>query len=79
MKDKTKRGDLVRDIAKVINKHSVENSCDTPDFMLAEYLVQCLAVFSGITNQRDSWHEAGSIKNTSTEDLYAEAAKKRGW
>ena len=34
--------ELAKDIAAVLNKHSAENGSDTPDFILAEYLMNCL-------------------------------------
>lgn len=36
------RADVVREFAQTINKHSLENGSDTPDFILAEYLMNCL-------------------------------------
>ncbi len=36
---------LKKELAKVINSRSVENGSDTPDFILAEYLVDCLKSF----------------------------------
>ena len=36
------REELQRDLASVINKHSLDSGCDTPDFILAEYLVDML-------------------------------------
>ena len=35
---------LVGDIAAAINYHSAENESDTPDFVLAEFLVGCLGL-----------------------------------
>ena len=30
------------EIEQAINRHSIENGSDTPDFILAEYLIDCL-------------------------------------
>ncbi len=49
-------GELVRDIASVLNRHSVENLSDTPDFILAEYLVSCLMSFNAAVNDRAEWY-----------------------
>lgn len=45
----------------LINKYSIENQSSTPDFLLAEYMLGCLAVFNTITIKRASWYgrEAG--------------------
>ena len=48
-------GELVRDLAAVLNRHSVENASDTPDFILAEYLVACLEAFATAVVDRGRW------------------------
>jgi hypothetical protein len=40
----------------VINKHSKENGSNTPDFILAEYLIECLRVFDKTTRLRNDWY-----------------------
>ena len=40
-----------------IKKHSRESGCDTPDFILAEYLKDCLEAFEKATNTRTGWFE----------------------
>ncbi len=44
------------ELEELINKHSLESESDTPDFILAHYLVNCLDVFNTATNARRSWH-----------------------
>jgi len=44
---------LEREITSVLNKHSVENESDTPDFILAEYLCGCLRLYNEAIKQRD--------------------------
>lgn len=51
------RTQLVRDFAEVINKNSLENESDTPDFILAEYLVACLTAFNNAANARRTWYD----------------------
>ena len=40
----------------LINKHSMENDSNTPDWVLAHYLMGCLEVFNEITNIRTRWY-----------------------
>ena len=40
----------------VINKHSKENGSNTPDFILAEYLIECLRAFDKTTRLRTEWY-----------------------
>jgi hypothetical protein len=43
-------------LARLINRHSLEGGSDTPDFLLADYLVQCLAVFDATFAMREAWY-----------------------
>lgn len=45
-----------RELETLINKHSMENGSNTPDFILAEYLMNCLKVFEIATKQRTAWY-----------------------
>jgi len=44
------------DLEHLINKYSIESSSNTPDFILAEYLVACLKVFNATTKARSKWY-----------------------
>ena len=46
---------LKDDIGATLNAYSAENGSDTPDFILADYLLGCLAVFDATTKLRDKW------------------------
>lgn len=52
----TDRSKLVREIAEVLNRNSAENGSNTPDFLLAEYLVDCLVAFSVASRKREKWY-----------------------
>lgn len=43
------------DIASAINKASAENGSNTPDFILAAFLVDCLAAFDKASRAREKW------------------------
>jgi len=45
-----------KELEQLINKHSLENGSDTPDFILAEYLMKCLEAFNAITRLRSQWY-----------------------
>ena len=45
-----------KDLTSIINKHSMEKFSDTPDFILADYLVNSLLIFSNATCERDKWY-----------------------
>jgi len=48
---------LKEDIELAINRASAENGSDTPDFILAEYLIDCLTAFDKATNMRHKWQD----------------------
>ena len=50
-------GDHLRaKIRKAINQCSAENGSNTPDFILADYLVNCLLAFDSAVNSRERWY-----------------------
>ncbi len=48
--------DFRKELASLINHHSKENGSDTPDFILATYLVDCLQAFDKATKARSKWY-----------------------
>lgn len=44
-----------RELQTLINRYSMEQSSDTPDFILAQYLVACLNAFNAAIQDRSSW------------------------
>lgn len=46
---------FTRELAALLNKHSVENISNTPDFILADYLVGCLNAFNKASVRREQW------------------------
>lgn len=49
-------GNLRRDLAEVLNRHSRENGSNTPDFILAQYLANCLDAFDVAMSGRSMWY-----------------------
>ena len=48
--------DLRKEIEAAINRNSAENGSDTPDFILAEYLTDCLEAFDKAVTRRKQWY-----------------------
>lgn len=46
-------------IRTVINRYSAENGSDTPDFILAQYMLACLEAFNAATKERERWYGRG--------------------
>lgn len=49
---------FVEELRALLNKHSREDDSNTPDFILAEYLLRCLNVFNWEANRRTKWYES---------------------
>jgi hypothetical protein len=45
-----------KEIMQAINRCSVEGRSNTPDFILAGYLADCLLAFDRASNARESWY-----------------------
>ena len=45
-----------KELEHLINKHSQENASNTPDFILAQYLIGCLAAWNQAVQQRETWY-----------------------
>lgn len=48
--------DFERELQSLINSCSKENDSNTPDFILAKYVQNCLDSFTSATIQRDTWY-----------------------
>jgi hypothetical protein len=48
--------DFQSELTDLINRHSMENASETPDFILAEYLYECLISFNLASNKRENWY-----------------------
>ncbi len=63
-----KRDKLERELTSLLNKECLENESDTPDFVLAKYLLNCLASYNAAVKSRDKYWgvkmsiEHGAIK-----------------
>ena len=47
---------LEKELAGLINSESRENDSNTPDFILAEYMMNCLDAFELANNKREVWY-----------------------
>lgn len=56
MSEASERMTFEHEIEAAINRHSQENASNTPDFILAQYLLACLAAWNTAVQQRENWH-----------------------
>lgn len=50
--------DLKKELSALINSFSLENSSNTPDFILAEYLMDCLFAYEKAIKANRNWGKA---------------------
>lgn len=63
--------DFEKDLEHIINKHCKENDSNTPDFLLAKYMLGCLEVYNTAVKARDKWYgfsPFGESKNLPSND-----------
>jgi hypothetical protein len=56
------------DLEDLINKWSMENRSNTPDFILAEYLMSCLRSFEHATKARALWYKPTDTISSDTKE-----------
>lgn len=44
-----------KELKELINHYSKENESNTPDFILAQYIMACLIAFNTAIQQRETW------------------------
>jgi len=52
----TNRKGFRAELEDLINQHSKEGGSDTPDFILADYMADCLDAYDKAVTRRTEWH-----------------------
>lgn len=68
--------DFKNELQSLVNKHSLENQSDTPDFILADFIEGCLFAFNNAITDRSTWY--GKDKPAFTPRLAVENERLRG-
>lgn len=48
--------DFKKQLTSLINRYGYDSACETPDYILAEYLEKCLVNFSAAMTMNINWH-----------------------
>ena len=48
-----KDGDFRRELTQLINRYSIDNSYNTPDYILSDYLIKCMRTYKETIVERD--------------------------
>lgn len=74
-----KRASFEKELENLISRHSKEATSNTPDYILAEYMSNCLNAFHRATQIRDNWYGGRrSIINDQDKMWEVEPAKSEG-
>ena len=46
---------LKRELSKIMNTHGIDTECSTPDYILADYLIDCLKSYNKINDANRTW------------------------
>ena len=64
----TNRTGFRAELETLINSHSKENGSDTPDFILADYMADCLDAYDRAVTRRMEWYRP-ALKDTPNASL----------
>jgi hypothetical protein len=53
-------GELRQELAELLNRHSRENKSNTPDFILANFMLSALHAGEELVREREQWY---GVKN----------------
>ena len=59
-----REANFAQELCQLINKYSMENGSDTPDFILTEYLLGCLRTFNEAVSLRTQWYSPKGSMDT---------------
>ena len=47
---------LKKDLTELVNRHSMENGSNTPDYLLADFLLGCFDAYNATLQERARWY-----------------------
>lgn len=60
--------DFRSELKQMLNRHSMDNGTNTPDFILADYMIRCLDNFTETTQAREKWYDVKLVPGRNTDD-----------
>lgn len=73
----TNRTGFRAELETLINRHSKENGSDTPDFILADYMADCLDAYDKAVTRRTEWYRPEPKESPNVEFRPLDAASSR--
>lgn len=69
---------LFEALRRLLNSHSAENDSNTPDFILAAYMMECLRLFNVAVCARNEWYSRDDDKTDVRQMIQRASARQRG-
>jgi len=58
-----------KELKSLLNRYSKENNSNTPDFVLSEYLINCLKAYNKALKSRDKWFNIDVWERNQTDKI----------
>jgi len=58
-----------KELESLLNRYSKENDSNTPDFLLSEYLIDCLKAYNKALKNRDKWFNIDVWERNQTDKI----------
>ncbi len=69
MSETTRIYDFKRELEALINRHSMENEWDMPDFMMAEMITNIIVISGSTMKKNLDWHGTDSVCHPKSQGL----------
>lgn len=66
--------DLEKELAQLLNKHSMDSATNTPDFILARHIIRDLDTYRETVSEVKRWHNSDDIRSQSAMGSKSEEA-----
>jgi hypothetical protein len=66
-------------LTDLINKKSMENGSNTPDYILAAYVIKCMHLLDWIIGVREKWYGVHLSPLSNPMDMLRDVAEKLSW
>lgn len=64
---------FIKELESLINRYSQEKPSDTPDYILAEYLADCLISYNSALRKRTAWYGDNNVSSIKVGDLVVDS------
>lgn len=63
------QSDFAKELTELLNRHGIDNQCETTDFILADMLCHHLATVGAIIKEREKWFGRSGLGEKTLKEL----------